>query len=119
MVLKVSTDREAGLDTMCLSPAEFADKGYHPFLATTQFDKVVIELSSDIPAGYIGQLVVKGNKVIPVFNELNAKTLQQLCEIVPDRSAELRYAFMRDKTKLATIVDELRVAYNWAIESKC
>ena len=119
MVLKIMTNKEEGLNSICLSPSEFADKSYHPFIATTEFDKVVIELSSDIPTGYISQFVSKANKVIPYITEKNSATVQQLCEIIPDKSAEIRFTYMRNRNKFQELLDNLSATYNWNEELKC
>lgn len=118
MVLRIVSSGECGLHEMCLTPKEFSDKAYHPFIATTEFDKVIVELSSDIPAGYLSQLVTSKNKVIPIINELNQATVYRLCEILPDKAAKIRYTYMRDRSNLEALINELAETYNWKEESK-
>lgn len=116
MILKISTDKEEGLNCQCLSPLQFADKAFHPYIATTQFDKVLIELSSDIPQGYISQLLTHGNKVIPIIREVNINSVQLLCEILPDYAAELRYTYMRKRPEFDALLEKLSKDYNWKEE---
>lgn len=115
MILRVQNSAEQGLDTMCITPMQFSDKAYHMFIATNTFDKVVIELTDEIPTGYVSQLLTK-HKVIPIVNEVNEKTVVLLAEIYPDKASELRYAWMRNKNKLNEIIESLRENYHWEEE---
>ena len=119
MVLKILRDKEENLTDVYLTPEEFADPAYHPFIATNKFDKVIVELCSEIPTGYISQVVAKGNKVIPIVSEVNDKTIALLCEIYPERRSEIRFTYMRKRNEFQSVLDKLAVDYNWQTELRC
>ena len=119
MVLKILREKEENLTDMCLTPDEFADPAYHPFIATTKFDKVIVELGDGIPNGYISQILLKGNKIIPKINSVDGTVVSQLCEIYPDKRAELRFTYLRKKDDFFKLLNKLEEDYNWKQELMC
>lgn len=119
MVLKILKSKEENLTDMYLTPEEFADPAYHPFIATTEFDKVIVELCDEIPTGYISQIVAKGNKVIPIIGKLDDKVVALLCEMYPEHRAEIRFTYMRKRAEFQNVLDKLACEYNWTSELRC
>jgi len=51
--------------------------------------------------------------------EVNSSVISQLCEILPDKAAEIRFTFMRNRDKFPELLDTLSKTYNWVEELKC
>lgn len=113
VVSDIDTD-DVSFDTIRMSITEFNDVRYHPFIVSHSFDEIVIDLSEKVKVGHVRPLLAI-SKVIPkVVGEITTHTVSILCELYPDRSAQLRYTFMRDKEELGRIVERMKTEYGWA-----
>ena len=104
---------EVSFDIIQMSTIEFNNIHNHPFIASTKFDEVVVDLNNKIRLGYLAPLM-KTTKVIPrITTELDSYGVSILCEIYRERSAELRYAFMKDKDEFNRIINDMKTQYEW------
>ena len=113
MVLRITNNVQDYDDTThCITLSQFGQKSYHPYIASKVWDKVYIDCTDETPRGFIKQLL-KRSKVIPVFDvkNLTQRSIQILCEIVPDQSAALRIAFTKRDGSLEKLLEELRHTY--------
>lgn len=110
MVLWI-TDRdvEMGITDYKVSYEEFASREYHPFIATTKWDCVNVELVPDMPQGILKQLVPR-TKIKPIYDidNVNMKVAALLGEIYPDSRAQLMSYYMKgSKEQLKELLLEL------------
>ena len=117
MILRVSDllpQDEASLNEVCISLDEFADIRRHPFIASNKFDAVVVDLDKKVPVGYLAA-VMNVARVIPhiVHDEYTLDDIRLLAELYPDKAAELRFSYIRDKERLKMLILELKQAYDW------
>lgn len=100
-------------DTMVMSVNEFNDIHAHPFIASSKFDVVVIDLDSKVKIEYLGHLC--GNvKVIPKYTgELTSYIVTALSTIYRDKAAALRFSFLRDKTECIKLIETIRQEFEW------
>ena len=114
MILRVTdkADTDISLETIVMTVDEFSDIANHPFIATNNFDALVLDLDKRIPFGFCKAIVGKV-RIIPKFTEVNTDTIRLLSECFPDYAALLRTSFMRDKEKLTFVLTEMRTKYLW------
>lgn len=105
---------DVSFDMVNMSVAEFNNVSCHLFIVSQDFDEVVIELSDKVNLGMIRPLMSR-TKVIPkVPADMTSHIISLLCEMYPEKSAELRYAFIRDKSKANTVVTDMCKENGWA-----
>lgn len=116
MILRVSNriPRDSvNLNEVAMSIEEFADIRNHPYISTQRFDAVVVDLEKNIPVGYLSA-VSKTTRVIPkIVTECNTDVVRLLAELYPDKAAEIRFSYIRDKERLSSIITELKKSYDW------
>ena len=101
------------LDTVLMSVNEFNDIHTHPFIASSKFDAVVLDLDSKINLEYLSYLV-NNTKVIPMYkSELNSYIISVLSIIYRDKSANLRFSFIRDRSACEKYIEKLRQEFEW------
>lgn len=115
MKLLVSTDveQEVSFDTVVISPTEFCTSAGHLFILSHDFDVCIVELSDKIQFGYLNKLVGKMTVIPKVIDPINAHTITLLTELFPEKSAELRYASIRNPESVKNIIAELSKSFNW------
>ncbi len=89
----------------------FASKEYHPFIATTKWEAVNIDITDNTPRGIIKQLVSLAviNPIYDVDN-LTMKKVQLLCEIYPDEAAKILYYYKKGEyEELKKVLSGLKV----------
>lgn len=100
-------------DTVVMSIGEFNDICSHPYIASSNFDEVVIDLADNVKLGHV-RPVMSITRVIPkIPNQISSHTISILSEIYPEKAAELRYTFIRDKEKVADIISQMCIDYHW------
>jgi hypothetical protein len=104
---------EVSFDTVVMSSIEFNKITSHPFIASSRFDEVVIDLNDKIDIGYL-QPLLKTTKVIPrVVGEITPHAVSLLCELYRDRSAELRFTYIRSKDDFNQLIESMKKQYCW------
>lgn len=109
MVLKI-TDEVAIKDSECVMTLdEFAMPEMHPFVATTNWEKIFIDLTDKTPKGILRQM--KTNvKIVPVIKaEMSPKIMSLLCEIYADEAASLRALYRTNRAAFDEMVKSLVV----------
>lgn len=101
-------DIDYGANTYKLTLSEFAQREYHPYIASNTWQQIIIDLNENTPKGIIRQVVPIIN-VIPRFDKDNitVRVMQLLCEIYPDYSSKIRGYFMTDKKALRDLLDSI------------
>ena len=114
MILRITDNVESdvSLEEVRMSIDEFADIANHPFIASSNFDAIVIDLDKRIPFGYC-KAIVGATRIIPKYNEINSDSIRLLSECFPEYAAPLRSSFIRDKAKLEIILSEMCSKYSW------
>lgn len=110
----VNSPVQAGAGVYVLTSEQFAMKEYQPFLASTCWDEVRIDLGEGIPLGVIRQ-IIRSNKVIPCFDptQLSLKIVKLLCEICVDESATIWKLYTSDKEALVKFLADLSKKRGW------
>lgn len=101
------------IDLVVMNQSEFNCIKTQPFLASSKFDEVVIELTDTTDLDIVRNLM-RVTKVIPkVPDECTSHMVAVLCEIYKDRAAELRFTYMRSKEKFKELIDSMKTQYCW------
>lgn len=108
-IVIANNDTEYGIDVYKISLEQFADKAYHPFIATQKWDNITVEISDETPRGIIRQLLPLGRikVVIKDVKTLSGTQARLLGEVFPDESARIMKLFMSNKDELCKLVEEL------------
>lgn len=115
MRLYVTDDirEDVSFDSVTMTSAEFNCIKSHPFIISSRFDEIVIDVTDKIQLGYMTRLM-SVTKIIPkILGEVTSHIVSVLCEIYKDRAAELRYTFIRDKEGFVELLNEMRTEYCW------
>lgn len=100
-------------DTMVMSVSEFNDIHSHPFIASSRFDVVVVDLDSNIKLEYLNYLLTN-TKVIPKYTgELNSYIISVLSAIYKDKAAELRFSFIRNRESCIEVINKIKAEFEW------
>lgn len=106
-------NREVSFDTVLMTASEFNCINAHPYIATTNFDAIVLDLRCKIDLTYL-QFLFKKTRVIPmVYDNMTSNSVSVLCELFKDRAAEIRITYMRDKEKFKQLVESMKSEYEW------
>lgn len=104
---------DVSFDMVVMTSSEFNCIKSHPFIISSRFDEIVIDVTSNIQLGYIKQ-IMGVTKVIPkIVREITPHTVSVLCELYKERAAELRYTFIRDKEGFKELINEMKDEYCW------
>lgn len=113
----IVTDRDinnVSFDTVVMSIGEFNDICSHPYIATANFDEVVVDLDDKVKLGHL-RPVMSITKVIPrVLSEITTHTVSVLSELYPEYAAKMRYTFIRDKEGIKDLIDKMCEEYHWS-----
>lgn len=113
LIITDEINQDVAFDTVVMSSSEFNNICSHPYIASSKFDAIVVDLRCKIRQGFLSQ-VAKTTLVIPkITEELNSHSISILTELYKERSAELRYNFMKDKERLKDIVSEMAAEFCW------
>jgi len=110
----VNSPIQATAGVYVLTAEQFAMKEYQPFLASTCWDEVRIDLGEDMPLGVVRQ-IIRSNKVIPCFDptKLSLKIVKLLCEICVDESAIIWKLYTSDREALTEFLVDLGKKRGW------
>ena len=114
MVLRVTdkSQQDVSIETIVMTVNEFIDIANPPFIASSNFDALILDLDKRIPFGYCK--VISGKiRIIPKFATIDADVIRLLSECYPDYAPLLRTSFIRDKEKLNVILMEMKAKFFW------
>ena len=109
MVLRITNKPDnADLDAYTVSLSDFKSGEIHPFLATTKWEKIYVELCEDTPAGILRQVFFSA-PIIPIYDRDNItnRVMLLLCEIYRNKAGELRKLYVQDRTAFIALLDSL------------
>ncbi len=114
VIVSERDDMDISFDTVVISPAEFNNVRCHLFIISNGFDEVVVELTDKITLGKLRPLMSRVKVVPKIVGDINSHTISLLCELYPDKSAELRYTMMRNPEKVYDIVKSMENQFHWS-----
>lgn len=115
MVLFITDNEriEEDFDTIVMSSKEFNFVKAHPYIASSNFSKIYLDLSCPVKPKWIDLLKTK-TVLTPVSSGgITQDTINLLTHIYPDDSAALRYYYVKDKAQLAKLLSSLSSRYGW------
>lgn len=104
---------EVSFDTVVMTSTEFNSIHSHPFIASSQFDVVVVDLNDKIKLEYLRPLIGTTVVVPKINGEISSYAVSILCEVYKDLAAQLRVTYIRDKEAFNKLIEELSVKYDW------
>ena len=105
-------DIEKGVVFFALS--DLKNKMLLPYVVTTEWHCIEVQLTDKTPKGILRQLITQ--KIVrPIFDKENITypVMQLLCELLPDRAAQLRVSFKQDKAEFMRLVNEVCERRGW------
>lgn len=114
MILRVTNkDIDVDLGKVLMSVDEFIDISNHPYIITSGFDALVIDLDPKIPSGILSAVIGR-IKIIPrIITEIDTDIIRLLAEIYPDKAAELRFTYIRDKDNIWKVINQIKSDFMW------
>lgn len=105
MTLHISKEHKASAEEMVITYEWLRDNATHLYVASNSWDRLIVDLSEEIPENVLKYMILKCKNVEVHLPEgkLSPKCINLLCEVYPDRAGELRKANMLGKD-LNTIV---------------
>lgn len=100
MKLRISKKFEPGFtpDTYTLGTDMLRMKSTHLFIAARAWESIELDLSDNIPTGYLGNLnLVSSDIKVRLPETITDKTVVLLAELYPDKAGKLRKQFMFGK----------------------
>lgn len=106
-ILQGTGKKELLSDSLTLTKDYLNHKPIHLFLASYNWDKLVIELSDDMPKDCLKYLRVKVSSIEVKVPEIQTKdTMLLLTELYPEKAGKLRKQFMLGKSLLEVVNEE-------------
>jgi len=116
MKLIITSDKkiEEDLDTIVMVPEDFNHLHSHPYIATSGFTEIQIDLDDDIDYKYI-QHLTKIMFIRPIYRtlDLTGNAVILLSYIYPDKDKALRFLSVSDRTKFIELVRQLADEFKW------
>lgn len=95
MVLKISNDTEIAEGVVSIPYSWLSNKSVHFYLACNKWDKLVVDLSDDIPDGVLKYIIMKSeDKEVNIKGDVTHKQCELLCEMYPEKAGAIRKAVM-------------------------
>lgn len=99
MILKVITNAKESIATDSfdyeIKPEMLKMNGTHVFIASRMWDKIVIELTDDIPLGSLKHIREKTKELETIIPPTVNQHIVQLCtELYPDKAGTIRKNFL-------------------------
>lgn len=107
MDLRITNEQGTDLSSCYVTFHELQLKEFHPFIATTRWDQVYIDVNQDTPRGIIRQMRFNVPVHVKMNDEVTPNMLSVLCEIFRDEAAALRTYFRTDKDKFKAEINRL------------
>lgn len=101
------------IDMITMGTLEFNTIETQPFIASSKFDEVVIDVTDSTNINIVKNLM-RVTRVIPRFRvELTPHMVTVLTELYKERAAEIRFTYMKDKDKFKTLLESMKQQYCW------
>lgn len=106
---------DTSLDVVVMSIAEFCDVHNHPYIASSGFDYICVDLDKSIKPGFLRAMIGKYIVIPRIVSDVDTDIVRLLAELYPEYAAKLRYSFISRKSdELNGIINELSNKFNWA-----
>lgn len=115
MVLFITDNKniEEDFDTVVMGSTEFNFIEAHPYIASSNFSKIYLDLSCPVNPKWAGVLNSKAI-ITPVSGgEITEKVIVLLAHLYQDDGSALRYYYIKDKAQLGKILVTLAEKYGW------
>ena len=115
MILRItdSIENNESLNVMKMPISEFCDIHSQPWIATQNFEFIVIDLDKRITSGFINAMASKLLVVPKIIGPNDKDVIRLLIEIYPNEAAKLRYTFIRNRNEIDEVIKELATKYEW------
>lgn len=107
MILLISDKPDNDPAVMRINYSLLCDKPVHLFIASNIWEKLVVEISDDIPADVLKYVILrcKNREAILPARKLSSHEVGLLCEMYPEKSGLIRKAAMLGRD-LASVIKE-------------
>lgn len=97
MVLKISNDTSIEEGVFKVPYSWLLNKSVHLYLACNKWDKLIVDMSEDIPEGVLKYIIMKSSdKQVTLPAEITPKVVVLLCEMYPEKAGTIRkYAMLK------------------------
>ena len=97
------------LSDYIISLDDFADKAFHPFIASQHWDEILVQVCDTTPCGIIRQLlpIASISVIIDDWSQVSQHQLQILREVFPDYSSKLKLLYIQSKEELRKLVESI------------
>ena len=109
------TDKNVDLtfDTIVVAPSDLNLPQFHLYVISNNIDCVVVDMEENVPTGKL-RLLMSRVRVTPRLPEvITPHTITLLSEVYPDKAAEFRYSFMRNRDNIRDILVDFGTQMNW------
>lgn len=104
---------DINIGTITMTQNEFNCIKSQPFIASSKFDVVVIEVTDTTDINIIKHLR-NVTRVIPKLPEdITSHMVAVLSELYKERAAEIRFTYMRNKEDFVALVNKMKEEYCW------
>lgn len=101
------------IGTVFMTQSEFNCIKSQPFIASSKFDAVVIEVTDKTDTSIIKYLR-NVTRVIPKLpEEITSHVVTVLGELYKERSAEIRFTYMKSKDEFNKLIETMKKDYCW------
>lgn len=94
----------------------------HPYISTTNWEVIIVDLDNNVSRSYLFQLIKRGTKIVPIIKGtiLSRNQLLLLCDICPDEQQEIiECSKLKDDGKsMKELLKRMNNKYNWDLETK-
>lgn len=114
LVVSSNPNVEEDLDTVKMAPEDFNHLHAHPYILTSGFSEVQIDLDADIDYHYVERLSQR-IYVRPIYStlDISGNAILILSYIYPDKSTTLRFFSASNREKLINLLSEMAKEFEW------
>lgn len=104
---------DLSFDIITMTTSEFNSIKNHPFISSSKFDEVVIELNENIQLGFIRPLMATTRIIPKIVGDITPHIISILCELYKERAAEIRYTYIRNKDTFGEYLEKMKKEFCW------
>ena len=113
LLVSLNTEQDVSFDVIVISPYEFCTNAGQLFTISHDFDSCVVELSDKMQLGFLNKLRERMIVIPKIVDGVNSHTISLLTELYPEKSAEMRYALIRNPESINDIINSLSETFKW------
>lgn len=115
-ILVTSKDVDLTFDTIVVAPSDLNLPQFHLYAMSNNIDCVVVDMEEDVPTGKLRHLMTRVRVTPRLPETITPHTITLLSEVYPDKAAEFRYAFMRDRNNIRNVLVDFGTKMNWSYD---